>query len=84
MPFLRLATASCVDLPFLNPKELGSELAFTAGSSAERYNACTALSLMVGIRKRLFSPFGLRINTLLNGEAFYSLVGGTGRGIGCI
>lgn len=36
---------------------------------------------MVGIPQGLFSPFGLGINTLLNGEALYSLVGGTGWGI---
>src|SRR5205823_14445487 len=40
--------ASCVDRPFRNPYEFGSDAHSTAGSSASRCSACIALSFMVG------------------------------------
>lgn len=58
--------ASCVDLCFINPKELPSDFASTTGSIPNWYSAWPGLSITVGIYNALIYPlFPLDIYTLL-------------------
>ena len=49
--------ASAVQRSFLNPYEFGSLTDSNTGSRASRYNACMALSRMVGIPSGRSFPF---------------------------
>jgi len=58
--------ASCVDLCFIDIKELGSDFDYTTCSIPNWYSALPALSITVGIYNALIYPvFPLGINTLL-------------------
>ncbi len=69
----RASMASAV-LRFLRkPYELPSAIVSVTGSRASRYNACIALSCMVGIPNGRCFPLLFLINTLLRGLGLYPL-----------
>jgi hypothetical protein len=53
--------ASAHDLPSLKPYEFPSAVVSATGASANLYNACIALSFIVGIDRGRFLPFFFRI-----------------------
>ena len=57
----------------LNPYEFGLTFVSAMGSRACKYNACIALSFIVGIPRGRFFPLDLGIYTLRNGRALYPL-----------
>src|SRR5665809_139829 len=66
--------ASCALRYFLKPKEAISDVASATGPNARAYNACMALSYMVGIPNgRFFFLPGFSISTLRKGLGLYFL-----------
>ncbi len=65
------AIASAQPRSFLNPYEFGSASVSAMGSRACRYNACMALSCIVGIPRGRFFPLGFGMYTRRSGRGLY-------------
>jgi hypothetical protein len=66
---------------FLNPDECGSAVVTAMGSKACRYNACLALSCIVGRPRGRVFPLDCGIDTLRRGRVLYPLFCRWGRAI---